>query len=74
MSWKGVTIMDQRIRFVSEYLNDYFPFSELCKQFEISRKTGYKWIDRYKHFGPEGLKDQSRKPAACPHKTDSKII
>lgn len=74
MSWKGVTIMDQRIRFISECLNNYFPFNELCNQFEISRKTGYKWLGRYKQFGPEGLKDQSRKPADCPHKTDSKII
>lgn len=74
MSWKGVTVMDQKIRFISEYLNNYFAVSELCNQFEISRKTGYKWIGRYKQFGPEGLNDQSRKPAACPHKTDSKII
>ena len=74
MSWKGVTVMDQKIRFISEYLNNYFAVSELCKQFEISRKTGYKWIGRYKQFGSEGLKDQSRKPVACPHKTDSKII
>ncbi len=74
MSWKGVTVMDQRIRFISECLNNYFPFNELCNQFEISRKTGYKWLGRYKQFGPEGLKDQSRKPAGCPHKTNSEII
>ncbi len=74
MSWKGVTIMDQRVRFISEYLNNYFAVSELCNQFEISRKTGYKWIGRYKQFGPEGLKDKSSKPTSCPHKTDLKII
>ena len=34
MSWKGVTVMDQRVRFISEYLNAYFPFTELCTQFE----------------------------------------
>ncbi|MFH1288183.1 MAG: helix-turn-helix domain-containing protein [bacterium] len=66
--------MDQRIRFVSEYLNAYFSFTELCNQFEISRKTGYKWIGRYKGFGPLGLEDQSRKPHDCPHKTDKNII
>lgn len=73
MGWKGVTVMDQRIRFISEYLSNYFSFTEICRQFEISRKTGYKWAGRYKQFGPEGLKDQSRRPAACPHETDSKI-
>src|SRR3990172_2219212 len=50
MSWKGVTVMDQRVRFISEYLNAYFPFIELCKQFEISRA-------RSKHptWGPKKL-------------------
>ena len=51
MGWKGVTVMDQRIRFISEYLTNYFSLKELCQQFEISRKTGYKWIGRYKTLG-----------------------
>lgn len=74
MSWKGVTVMDQRIRFISEYLNDYFSVTELCRQFEISRKTGYKWIVRYRQFGPLGLEDLPTKPHYCPHKTERKII
>ena len=74
MSWKGVTVMDQRVRFISEYLNGYYPLSEICIQFEISRKTGYKWIRRYEKFGPSGLEDRSRKPHTCPHKTDVKIL
>jgi len=74
MSWKGVTVMDQRVRFISEYLKAYFPFTELCKQFEISRKTGYKWINRYEEFGPEGLIDQSKRPLNCPHQTGEEII
>ena len=47
MSWEGVTVMDQRVRFIGEYLKGYFPFSELCVQFSVSRKTGYKWVQRY---------------------------
>ena len=74
MGWKGVTIMDQRVRFITEYLRDYFPFSELCLQFNISRKTGYKWIERYEQEGSEGLKDQSRRPHGSPCETDSEII
>jgi hypothetical protein len=48
MSWYGlipqdvvgqeVTVMDQRIRFISEYLDGYFPVNELCRQFEISKE------------------------------------
>jgi len=74
MGWKGVTIMGQRIRFISEYLNNYYSFADLCSQFEISRKTGYKWVGRYKEFGPLGLEDRSRRPQSCPHQTDAKIL
>ncbi len=55
MAWKGVTIMDQRVRFISEYLDRYFAVAELCRQFNISRKTGYKWLGRYEKNGPLGL-------------------
>jgi len=74
MGWKGITIMDQRVRFIAEYLRYYFPFSELCLQFNISRKTGYKWIERYEEEGPEGLKDKSRRPHGSPYETDSEVI
>jgi len=74
MGWRGVTVMDQRVRFIAEYLEGYFPFNELCLQFNISRKTGYKWVERYEREGPEGLKDQSRRPRMCPHKTDEAVI
>ena len=74
MGWKGVTIMDQRVRFIAEYLKEYFPFNELCGQFNVSRKTGYKWVERYEQGGPEGLSDKSRRPHSCPHETDQAIV
>ncbi len=74
MGWKGVTVMDQRVRFIAEYLKGYFPFNELCRQFNISRKTGYKWVERYEQGGPEGLADRSRRPHTCPHTTDEAHI
>lgn len=73
MSWKGVTVMDQRVRFIAEYLNGYFPFAELCHQFSISRKTGYKWVQRYEEHGAAGLNDRARRPHTCPHITDPAI-
>lgn len=74
MAWKGVTIMDQRVRFISEYLDKYFSVAELCRQFNISRKSGYKWLGRYEKYGALGLEDQSRKPKKCPHKTEVRIV
>lgn len=60
MAWKGVTIMDQRVRFISEYLERHFSVAEICRQFSISRKTGHKWIERYEDYGPGGLEDRSK--------------
>ncbi len=74
MPWKGVTIMDQRVRFISEYLEGYFPVAELCRQFNISRKTGHKWIVRYDEYGSKGLEERSSKPHSCPHKTHYSVV
>ena len=41
-------------------------FSELCRRFGVSRKTGYKWLSRYKAGGAEALQDRSRKPHRSP--------
>lgn len=74
MAWEGVTIMDQRVRFISEYLEGHFSVAEICRQFSISRKTGHKWIGRYEDYGPGGLEDRSTKPHSCPHKTKYTIV
>jgi putative transposase len=52
MPWKEVKPMDQKLRFISDYLKDYFTISELCERYGISRTTGYKWINRYRASGP----------------------
>lgn len=47
--------MDQKTQFIADYLRRSLSISELCTNYGISRKTGYKWIDRYLHDGPQGL-------------------
>ncbi len=70
MPWKEELPMEQRLRFIGDYLNGYFSFAELCERFGISRKTGYKWINRYHESGnPESLLDRSRCPHHFPTKT-----
>jgi len=44
-------------------------FAEICERFEISRKTGYKWLARYKESGPAGLLERSRRPHHSPNAT-----
>jgi len=61
MPWKECHIVDERLRFVARLL-DGEQMAGLCKEFGISRKTGYKIYDRYKDHGALGLTDRSRRP------------
>jgi putative transposase len=53
--------MDERIRFVIQ-LQDRESMASLCREFGISRKTGYKILERYQECGMEGLTDRARRP------------
>jgi transposase InsO family protein len=61
MPWKECSVMDERLRFVSRLL-DGEAMSEVCREFGISRKTGYKIYERYRQTGLEALTDRSRRP------------
>jgi transposase InsO family protein len=61
MPWKESSVMDERLRFVARLL-DGETMTEVCRDFGISRKTGYKIFDRYKEHGLEALADRSRRP------------
>ena len=69
MPWKDVKPMDQKILFVSDYLRQTDTVSALCRRYGISRKTGYKWINRFAEHGAEGLLERSRVPTAHPATT-----
>jgi len=62
MSWKAVSVMSLRKEFVTLAAVKVMSFSELCRRFNISRKTGYKWLRRYRQEGEAGLEDRSRRP------------
>jgi transposase len=57
MPWKECLVMDERLRFVAKLL-DGEAMSGLCREFGISRKTGYKIFNRYKESGFEALSDR----------------
>lgn len=61
MPWKESNLMDERIKFVGRLL-DGEKMAVVCREFGISRKTGYKIFNRYKQWGLEGLANQSRRP------------
>lgn len=72
MGWKEVNTMDERVRFTARYV-DGEKMVDLCREFGISRKTGYKFIERYERFGVSGLLDQSRRPVRLANKTADEI-
>ena len=67
MPWKECSVMDERLQFVARRLAGE-QMADLCREFGISRKTGYKIFDRYKECGVQGLTDRSRRPHHYAHK------
>ena len=61
MPWRETSVMEERLRFVARLLEGE-GMSDVCRDFGISRKTGYKIFNRYKDEGLEALTDRSRRP------------
>jgi transposase InsO family protein len=72
MPWKETSVMDERVRFVARLL-DGEAMTDLCREFGISRKTGYKLYDRYKQDGPVALSDRSRRPVRYANQLPAQI-
>ncbi|MGH9651178.1 MAG: helix-turn-helix domain-containing protein, partial [Terriglobales bacterium] len=66
--------MDQRTQCIADHLRDVLSITELCARYGLSRKTGYKWIDRYIRRGPAGLEDRSRRPRQAPNATAPAVV
>ncbi|HEV8053021.1 MAG TPA: integrase core domain-containing protein [Parachlamydiaceae bacterium] len=62
MAWELKKVEDQRQELIETFISGTVSMTELCKRYGISRKTAYKWYNRYLALGVEGFKDQSREP------------
>ncbi len=74
MPWRERSLMDVRLRFVQDVHRPGWSIAEVCRRYEVSRKTGYKWLARYEKAGPAGLVDRSHRPYSCPHATPGPIV
>lgn len=72
MPWSETTQMS-RFQFVTDLESGLYEMTELCEKYGISRKTGYKWAERYGSEGVEGLKDRSRAPKRRPAQTPTEV-
>ncbi len=74
MPWSQTSPMDQRTQFIADYLREVLSITELCDLYGISRKTAYKWIERYLRQGPAGLEERPRRPHSSPNETAAEIV
>jgi putative transposase len=74
MPWKGVTVDEERQRFLEDYKLNYYSVSDMAERFSICRKTAHKWIDRFEQHGLEGFHELSRRPLSCPWQTEPAIV
>src|SRR5262245_29370590 len=65
--WKENSVMSERIKMMSEYESGEDTISELAEYYGVSRKTVYKWVERFEALGWQGLKEQSRAPHSHPN-------
>lgn len=74
MPWKETELMDLRTQFVAAFESKLFSMTELCKEYCISRKTGYKWLQRNREGGAGGLQNQSRARHSIAHRTPDDVV
>src|SRR5215813_5123580 len=66
MPWKETHVMEERFRWIEDWKKQQWSIAELCRRYGVSRKTGYKWLERYQGEGLDGLRDHSRAPLSHP--------
>lgn len=73
MAWKESDRVSLRQEFVRLASLESANVTELCRRFNIARKTGYKWLARWRKEGDDGLADRSRRPISSPNKTETSL-
>ena len=66
--------MSLKMEFVERAMKPGARISVLCREYGISRETGYKWLNRFKREGPDGLEERSRRPQSSPLSTAEDVV
>src|ERR1700683_32973 len=74
MPWRESWAMDERMLFIVEHGSYEWTMTELCARYEISRKTGYKWLERYRLEGSAGLVGRLRAPLVHGRATSEHLV
>jgi transposase InsO family protein len=73
MAWKTMDVQEQRVQFVVAAARKEKSLTALCREFEISRPTGYLWLKRYAALGVAGIAEKSRRPQRSPQQTSAEV-
>ena len=74
MPWKAQQPMGSKVEFIEAAGKREANISELCREHEISRQTGHKWLKRYREGGYASLEDLSRRPVSSPGMTSEDVV
>lgn len=74
MPWETPSLLEARQRLVQAALRGIKSVAQLCREAKISRKTGFKWLRRFRHLGGPGLQNQSRRPWHSPQRTPNRWV
>jgi len=74
MPWKEICAMDQKMQMIKYWKGNQLTITDLSLLHDVSRKTIYKWIKRYKAEGPTGLEERSRAALRHPNATAPEIV
>lgn len=73
MPWNEVDIVNKRLEFINAIYSQKYTMAELCRAFDISRPTGYKWWSRFREEGEPGLINRNSAPKLIPHQTPQEV-
>ena len=73
MPWSETSAMEQKSLFIRDWRSNRHTVADLCRLYDISRKTGYKWIERYLDEGPDGLLERSHANEAVHNRTPPEV-
>jgi putative transposase len=74
MPWKETCVMDEKVKLIADWLTDEYSISELSEIYQVSRKTVYKWIERYQADPESGLQSRSSRPLRMPRSTPEEVV
>jgi transposase InsO family protein len=73
MPWNETHVMDERMSFIVDWQREEWSVAALCRRYGVSRRTGYKWLDRFEASGLDGLKDRSSAAHRHPNAVETSI-